>query len=139
MQVEASPYHVPPRSDGRTQWNQASRSKYKFSQSAQLPQVFQAQQMPFDFKESAQNLRVYVTAAKCRHELCCAVENEAWVFNPSLTLNPADFSKRAMSVLDFLLLLLIAGVCGSLAQAIAGYSHGGCLVAIALGFIGALF
>ncbi|MBW8883368.1 MAG: GlsB/YeaQ/YmgE family stress response membrane protein, partial [Planctomycetia bacterium] len=26
----------------------------------------------------------------------------------------------------------------SLAQAVAGYSHGGCLVAIALGFIGAL-
>jgi len=43
-----------------------------------------------------------------------------------------------MSVLDFLLLLFIAGVCGSLAQAVAGYSHGGCLVAIVLGFIGAL-
>ena len=34
--------------------------------------------------------------------------------------------------------MLIAGICGSLAQALAGYSHGGCLVAIALGFIGAL-
>jgi uncharacterized membrane protein YeaQ/YmgE (transglycosylase-associated protein family) len=44
-----------------------------------------------------------------------------------------------MTVIDFLLLLLVAGICGSLAQAIAGYSHGGCLVAIALGFIGALF
>lgn len=43
-----------------------------------------------------------------------------------------------MNVLDVLLLLLIAGVCGSLARAIAGYSHGGCLVSIALGFIGAL-
>jgi uncharacterized membrane protein YeaQ/YmgE (transglycosylase-associated protein family) len=43
-----------------------------------------------------------------------------------------------MTALDFLLLLLIAGICGSLAQAVAGYSHGGCLVAIALGFIGAL-
>ena len=43
-----------------------------------------------------------------------------------------------MSILDFLFLLLIAGICGSLAQAIAGYSHGGCLVSIALGFIGAL-
>ncbi len=43
-----------------------------------------------------------------------------------------------MTVLEFLLLLLIAGICGSLAQAVAGYSHGGCLVAIALGFIGAL-
>src|SRR5207247_7139173 len=47
--------------------------------------------------------------------------------------------ERPMTVIDFLLLLLVAGICGSLAQAIAGYSHGGCLVAIALGFIGALF
>ena len=43
-----------------------------------------------------------------------------------------------MTLLDLLLLLLIAGVCGSLGQAIAGYSRGGCLVSIALGFIGAL-
>ena len=43
-----------------------------------------------------------------------------------------------MSILEFVLLLLIAGVCGSVAQSIAGYSHGGCLVSIALGFIGAL-
>jgi uncharacterized membrane protein YeaQ/YmgE (transglycosylase-associated protein family) len=43
-----------------------------------------------------------------------------------------------MTVLEFLLLLIIAGICGSLAQALAGYSHGGCLVSIALGFIGAL-
>ena len=44
-----------------------------------------------------------------------------------------------MTVLEVILLLVIAGVCGSLGQAIAGYSRGGCLVAIALGFIGALF
>ena len=44
-----------------------------------------------------------------------------------------------MTLLDVLLLLLIAGVCGALGQAISGYSRGGCLVAIALGFIGALF
>lgn len=37
-----------------------------------------------------------------------------------------------------LILLLIAGICGSIGQAIAGYSRGGCLVAIAIGFIGAL-
>ena len=43
-----------------------------------------------------------------------------------------------MSVVEFLLLLLIAGICGSLAQALSGYSHGGCLVAIVLGFIGAI-
>jgi uncharacterized membrane protein YeaQ/YmgE (transglycosylase-associated protein family) len=43
-----------------------------------------------------------------------------------------------MTLLQLLLLLLIAGICGSLGQAIAGYSRGGCLVSIALGFIGAL-
>ena len=41
-------------------------------------------------------------------------------------------------MIDFLILLLIAGVCGSLGQTIAGYSHAGCLGSIALGFIGAL-
>ncbi|HEX8889549.1 MAG TPA: GlsB/YeaQ/YmgE family stress response membrane protein [Pyrinomonadaceae bacterium] len=43
-----------------------------------------------------------------------------------------------MSLIDLLILLLIAGVCGSLGQAISGFSRGGCLVSIALGFIGAL-
>lgn len=41
-------------------------------------------------------------------------------------------------LIQFLVLLLIAGVCGALGQTIGGYSHGGCLVSIALGFIGAL-
>lgn len=41
-------------------------------------------------------------------------------------------------VMQFLLLLLIAFICGALAQSLAGYSHGGCLATIALGFIGAL-
>ncbi len=41
-------------------------------------------------------------------------------------------------LIQLLVLLLIAGVCGALGQAIGGYSHGGCLVSIALGFIGAL-
>ena len=39
---------------------------------------------------------------------------------------------------DFFLLLLIAGICGAMGQAIGGYSRGGCLVSIALGFIGAI-
>jgi uncharacterized membrane protein YeaQ/YmgE (transglycosylase-associated protein family) len=43
-----------------------------------------------------------------------------------------------MTIVEFLILLLVAGICGALAQAITGYSHGGCLVSIALGFIGAL-
>jgi len=41
-------------------------------------------------------------------------------------------------LIQFLILLLVAGICGALGQAIVGYSHGGCLVSIALGFIGAL-
>lgn len=41
-------------------------------------------------------------------------------------------------LIQLLLLLLIAGICGAIGQAIGGYSHGGCLVSIALGFIGAL-
>ena len=32
-----------------------------------------------------------------------------------------------MSIIDFLLLLLVAGICGALGQSVAGYSHGGCL------------
>jgi uncharacterized membrane protein YeaQ/YmgE (transglycosylase-associated protein family) len=43
-----------------------------------------------------------------------------------------------MTLIDLLLLLLVAGLCGALGQAISGFSRGGCLVSIALGFIGAL-
>ncbi len=43
-----------------------------------------------------------------------------------------------MGLLQFLLLLLVAGICGAVGQTLAGYSHGGCLSSVALGFIGAL-
>ena len=43
-----------------------------------------------------------------------------------------------MTLVDFLILLLVAGVCGALGQTISGFSRGGCLVSIALGFIGAI-
>jgi uncharacterized membrane protein YeaQ/YmgE (transglycosylase-associated protein family) len=43
-----------------------------------------------------------------------------------------------VTITGFLLLLLIAAICGSIAQALVGYSHGGCLVSAALGLIGAL-
>ncbi len=42
-----------------------------------------------------------------------------------------------MTILGFFLLLAIAAVAGSLGQAIAGYSLGGCLMSILVGFIGA--
>jgi uncharacterized membrane protein YeaQ/YmgE (transglycosylase-associated protein family) len=40
--------------------------------------------------------------------------------------------------MELLVMLLVAGVCGAIGQAIGGFSRGGCLVSIALGFIGAL-
>ncbi|HEY9888672.1 MAG TPA: GlsB/YeaQ/YmgE family stress response membrane protein [Candidatus Obscuribacterales bacterium] len=43
-----------------------------------------------------------------------------------------------MTLLDLLLLLLIAGICGGLAQSIVGYTQAGCLGSIVLGFIGAV-
>lgn len=42
-----------------------------------------------------------------------------------------------MSLIGFLVLLLIAAVCGSIGQALAGYNLGGCLVSIVVGYIGA--
>lgn len=42
-----------------------------------------------------------------------------------------------MTLTSLLLLLLVAGVCGSIGRSIAGYTHSGCLGSIALGFIGA--
>ena len=42
-----------------------------------------------------------------------------------------------MDLVSLLLLLLIAGVCGAAGQSLAGYSLGGCLVSIVVGFVGA--
>jgi len=43
-----------------------------------------------------------------------------------------------MTFVDVLILLIVGGVIGSIGQAIVGFSRGGCMVSIALGFIGAL-
>jgi len=42
-----------------------------------------------------------------------------------------------MTITGLLLLVLIAGIVGGLGQSISGYSFGGCLVSIIVGFIGA--
>lgn len=42
-----------------------------------------------------------------------------------------------MTLTGLLVLLLIAGVVGALGQAISGYSFGGCLMSIIVGFVGA--
>lgn len=51
---------------------------------------------------------------------------------PLLTLK-----SNYMSLIGLLLLLLIAAICGSVGQSLAGYNLGGCLVSIVVGFIGA--
>lgn len=43
-----------------------------------------------------------------------------------------------MSILGLLVLLAVAGICGSIGRAIAGGTPKGCLASIAIGFIGAL-
>ena len=42
-----------------------------------------------------------------------------------------------MSILGFILLLIVAAIVGSVGQALAGFSRGGCLASIAVGFVGA--
>lgn len=43
-----------------------------------------------------------------------------------------------MTLLEILVLLIIAAIAGSLGQALAGYSLGGCLISAVVGFVGAL-
>jgi uncharacterized membrane protein YeaQ/YmgE (transglycosylase-associated protein family) len=42
-----------------------------------------------------------------------------------------------MTIIQFLLLLLVAAICGAIGQSLAGYSRGGCLAAAAVGLVGA--
>jgi uncharacterized membrane protein YeaQ/YmgE (transglycosylase-associated protein family) len=42
-----------------------------------------------------------------------------------------------MTLMEFLLLLIIAGIAGAVGQSLAGYELGGCLVSIVVGFVGA--
>ncbi len=43
-----------------------------------------------------------------------------------------------MSLMHLIVLLIVAGIVGSIGQSLAGFSRTGCLGSIALGFIGAL-
>jgi len=46
-------------------------------------------------------------------------------------------SEEEMTLTGLILLLLIAGIVGAVGQSLSGYSFGGCLVSIIVGFIGA--
>lgn len=43
-----------------------------------------------------------------------------------------------MSIIEFLLMLIVAGICGGIGQSIVGFSRGGCAASTALGLVGAL-
>ena len=42
-----------------------------------------------------------------------------------------------MTIVEFLILLVIAAICGAIGQAIAGYSLGGMVITTVVGFVGA--
>ena len=42
-----------------------------------------------------------------------------------------------MTLIQFLILLVVAAICGAIGQSLAGYSLGGCLVSAVVGFVGA--
>ena len=56
---------------------------------------------------------------------------------PLRHLNCDIWTKTFMTLTQLLILLLIAAICGGVGQSLAGYSLGGCLVSIVVGFIGA--
>ena len=62
--------------------------------------------------------------------------------SPLASFAPDDQARvmvlSTMGPLEWIVLLMIAGVCGTVAQRIAGYSHAGCFGSIILGFVGAL-
>lgn len=42
-----------------------------------------------------------------------------------------------MSIVGFIILVIVAAICGAVGQALSGYSVGGCFVSALVGFIGA--
>ena len=52
----------------------------------------------------------------------------------SISLNTLEVK---MTLTGLLILLLVAGIVGALGQSVSGYSFGGCLTSILIGFIGA--
>jgi uncharacterized membrane protein YeaQ/YmgE (transglycosylase-associated protein family) len=42
-----------------------------------------------------------------------------------------------MSLIELLILLVVAAICGGIGQALVGYSAGGCLISIFVGIVGA--
>jgi uncharacterized membrane protein YeaQ/YmgE (transglycosylase-associated protein family) len=43
-----------------------------------------------------------------------------------------------MSLSEFIILLIIAGIIGTVAKAVTGFTRGGCILSIVVGFVGAI-
>lgn len=43
-----------------------------------------------------------------------------------------------MTLMEFIIILIVAGVCGSIAQSLVGFTNRGCIISIVTGFIGAV-
>ena len=71
-----------------------------------------------------------------KHYEKCACTNERITALGS-SFNELDNSEVEMTLTGLLVLLLIAGIVGALGQTISGYSFGGCLMSIIVGFVGA--
>jgi uncharacterized membrane protein YeaQ/YmgE (transglycosylase-associated protein family) len=62
-----------------------------------------------------------ISAGACANEMT----------TPQVTIPP-------ITIPSFVVTLIIAGLCGALAQLLVGYTRGGCIASILVGFIGAL-
>jgi uncharacterized membrane protein YeaQ/YmgE (transglycosylase-associated protein family) len=75
-----------------------------------------------------------ISLCSLRHALCYFISSVPAAWEPHRKGETMSFT-----LLDFVILLIIAGICGALGQIISGTGRGGLFASIALGFIGALF
>jgi len=57
-----------------------------------------------------------------------------------MTISPSENlreeKKATMTLVDFLILGVVAAICGMLSQLLVGYSIGGCITSAVIGYIG---
>lgn len=65
------------------------------------------------------------------HESCHTADSLHKMTTPEITI-------PAITLPSFVITLIIAGLCGALAQLLVGYTRGGCLASLLFGLVGAL-
>jgi uncharacterized membrane protein YeaQ/YmgE (transglycosylase-associated protein family) len=61
-----------------------------------------------------------------------------WTGSCANTMTTPEITIPAITLPSFVVTLVIAGLCGALAQLLVGYTRGGCIASLLVGFIGAL-